>query len=600
MRELTLEKLVIAGFKSYRDRTEIALSTGPGLKFIGGRNLVDKGLGANGAGKSSLFDAFFWCCQGVSTRGKKASDLVPLGVDRAEVEVHFLEQAGGEEARIILRRTSHPERIELNGARVEQREVDEFLGMKRAAFSQAFIYGQATPLFYDLPIPARGDLLDEVLNLSLWMSLSERASKKIAGIQGALVEVQRRIAHCQGQLDGLPNIEELREKATTWHEEHQAEIEGRIDEVDALEKEEAALKKQLVKARTLVDSEEFHSSLKSLNQIRQDMTLLSVNIGRKEDRIREIDRLLHFYENHENCPSCGQPLDNHFVEGEREKMRGDRGEEEKAIRRLYKSRQSMGSALRLAEEGTARRRELEHEAEKVRQQLLSLERQIDRAIKEVEKAEEVQDRNPYDEEIERAEARRTKLEADLRTMRRDEGKLTSQEARISYWKQGFKKVRLFEMRKILDRLELETANAASALGLIGWQVRFSTEIETKSGTMRPGVHIQIDAGEQNAPREWSPGELQRVRLAVTFGLAHLIQEMAGVVYRFEVFDEPTSWLSEEGTEGLLDHLHYRAEGSGRSIWLIDHRSFAHSAFDEVWMVTKRASGSSIKRIASEA
>ena len=75
------------------------------------------------------------------------------------------------------------------------------------------------------------------------------------------------------------------------------------------------------------------------------------------------------------------------------------------------------------------------------------------------------------------------------------------------------------------------------------------------------------------------------------GLASLIQRWSGVRWNFEVWDEPTAWLSARGVENLLDSLAYRAEAQGKSILLADHRSLAHSGFVESYMVTKDAQGS---------
>ena len=170
-----------------------------------------------------------------------------------------------------------------------------------------------------------------------------------------------------------------------------------------------------------------------------------------------------------------------------------------------------------------------------------------------------------------------------------------------FWKAAFKRVRLFMVKRVLAQLEVETASAAIALGLIDWKISFSTELETKSGSVRPGIHITVKSPiSPTAPWEvWSGGEGQRVRLAVALGLASLIQRLAGVSIGFEVWDEPSAWLSQEGIEDLLTCLKHRVQITGKSVWLCDHRALSQGAFDEVWQVSKTREGSQIAMISMQ-
>ena len=123
---------------------------------------------------------------------------------------------------------------------------------------------------------------------------------------------------------------------------------------------------------------------------------------------------------------------------------------------------------------------------------------------------------------------------------------------------------------------------------------FNTELETKAGTLRPGIHITVASPLAVAPWEvWSGGEGQRIRLAVALGLSSLIQRMAGININLEIYDEPTAWLSGEGIEDLIDCLKHRAKTANKTLWLCDHRALLHSDFDETWQIIKDADGSRI-------
>jgi energy-coupling factor transporter ATP-binding protein EcfA2 len=73
---------------------------------------------------------------------------------------------------------------------------------------------------------------------------------------------------------------------------------------------------------------------------------------------------------------------------------------------------------------------------------------------------------------------------------------------------------------------------------------------------------------------WSGGEGQRLRLAGTLGLIDFIENYNNVAFDIEVYDEPTTWLSNVGISNLLEALAERAEVLNRRILVVDHRDLA--------------------------
>ena len=85
-------------------------------------------------------------------------------------------------------------------------------------------------------------------------------------------------------------------------------------------------------------------------------------------------------------------------------------------------------------------------------------------------------------------------------------------------------------------------------------------------------------------------------LAVNLGLSNLIQRWAGVFFAWEVWDEPGTFLSVDGVKDLLEVLAYRAETSGKSIWVVEHGDLAYEDFAEHWLVRKNKTGSTIEQL----
>jgi DNA repair exonuclease SbcCD ATPase subunit len=121
----------------------------------------------------------------------------------------------------------------------------------------------------------------------------------------------------------------------------------------------------------------------------------------------------------------------------------------------------------------------------------------------------------------------------------------------------------------------------------GWKVQLATETETKSGTVKLGVQIIVSSPKSTAAWEaWSGGESQRLRLAMALGLASMIQRASGSWWNLEIFDEPSTFLSTEGVEHLLETLDYRAGVAKKAIWIVDHVALTYANFKEIWSMVK--------------
>lgn len=206
--------------------------------------------------------------------------------------------------------------------------------------------------------------------------------------------------------------------------------------------------------------------------------------------------------------------------------------------------------------------------------------------------------NPHIERNEAIENEIDYLEAMVAEVELEINSLEGRNIQLEYWRGAFKRIRLFYVSQVLEALEIEIQAAISVLGLDGWKIKLTPESENKSGTVKLGIQIRVKSrtDQEGEWETWSGGEGQRLRLAMAMGLASLIQRAAGVWFDFEVWDEPSAWLSTEGVDDLLEALQYRAESLQKSIWLIDHRSLAFSGFSETWVVKKTEVGSKVYKL----
>ena len=211
------------------------------------------------------------------------------------------------------------------------------------------------------------------------------------------------------------------------------------------------------------------------------------------------------------------------------------------------------------------------------------------------------DKNPHRVQQEKNAKRLEALNDDREKQFAELEALVESEQASRYWVKGFKSVKLFAVSAALNELEAEVNNALDGLGLGGWSVEFDVDKENKNGNLSKGFFAFISGPDNLEPvkwEAWSGGESQRLRLAASLGLANMIRASKGLELPFEIWDEPSQWMSDSGITGLLDVLQRRARRLKRQIWLIDHRGLEHP-FDSVICVEKTHSGSTIKNVTHE-
>lgn len=594
MRRIELDSITIENFRSFRAPTTVEFIPQGGLKFLTGVNEVEPRLGANGAGKSSLWDALNWCLTGYSTRGLRAGDLTSWGAQKAKVIVCF--SIEGESARV--ERSSNPNRITIENKPCSQADIDSLLGLDRARFAQAVLFGQKVRSFADLTVPERGAIFDAMLDLSVWQRASEFADRKYKTIDAALNKLLQEKAYQQGALDGLRNDESLRASAARWDAEQAESIEKALSELEALES-------------TLVDAQKEHAerkataaALPSTARLLDEQTALDRQAGSIEGEYRRLFEDLtaaqeshKFYERNLECPACKQKI--------------TQATKAQHLSHLTNHISSLSAAIKnnglAARTLTVKQSEKRGELEKLQrtrdfqlerltiaeEKVHSTRRAIDAAAAYIEQMG--QKSNPFLAQVAAAEEQVRAAQAALLRVEEAIDAARGEATQADFWRGAYKRVRLFETNRVLLQLQIEVNNAAILLGLQNWRILLKTEVETKSLTIRSGIQIVIESPEASAPWEaWSGGEGQRLQLATTVGLANMIQRLAGVDYGFEVWDEPSAWLSPEGIDDLLSCLQHRAATTGKAIWLSDHRGLVFSGFTEIWQVRKTQEGSRVE------
>lgn len=319
----------------------------------------------------------------------------------------------------------------------------------------------------------------------------------------------------------------------------------------------------------------------------------------------------------DKCPTCGNVVDTAHIKKEIDIVEGEldtldaklelaKSNQEKCdadiesvCKKIEKNQEHITSVERDAQPFYDKIVELQakvHYIEKANAALQDAVTSAERSVAAAERdlAVQVAKKNPF---VEKEQQRRQSLATLQKTLETLEGDIASLEEDVQgvqFWVKGFKDIRLMLISEAMTQFELEVNAALESLGLFDWDIAFATERETASGTSKKEFNVLVKSPSNTdavAWESWSGGESQRLRLAGTIGLAHLIDNRAGISCNVEFWDEATSYISEVGLVDLIETLKERAVSLGKQIWIVDHTSLSFGMFNKVVTVVKTEDGS---------
>ncbi|MNK82076.1 chromosome segregation protein [compost metagenome] len=614
---MTPLSLLVDRFRSFAEPQEFAFPSAPGLYFMTGDNLREPRLGSNGAGKSTLWEALTWCFYNKTSRGLKSGDVCSWGHAKG-TRVAFAFEAPTGEGTVRMTRQWGPIRHYAEhldaGIKEDLSKGQDFvlgwLGLGYEQFLHCVLMAQGEPMFLDLKPEPRAALFAGILGLDKWVERSAKASRMAADEDARLRRLEADVAAADAYLRALGNGVDRR-AADRWERERQERMDALDREYDSI-LEYSYAKEDLAAAQKAEDTafnkmraaEQFPELRERLDGLKRD--LLSAD--------REYAVLGHKYEAAEDqmvraekggdCEACGHPLDDPLhVRQMQQRFAAAREKLARESKSLKEARGLIADCERELSDKESRWRELRDAAAAARDVTAKARRNFERETDDLKRIETEHERlristNPHRADAERAQKALDDAQKELREARRGMDASARRHSLLALWVRGFKEVRLQEMSDALAELEVEVNSACAALGLIGWDIRFSVDRETKSGSLSRGFAATVSSpgGGEAVPWEaWSGGEAQRLRLAAQMGLADMIRGRTACQLALEVWDEPTQGLNAQGTQDLLEVLAERAQAEQRQIWVVDHNAHAFGGFSGGAVVVKESGGSRIER-----
>jgi DNA repair exonuclease SbcCD ATPase subunit len=611
---LELDTLTLHEFKHIQSAT-LKIGMPAGLYYVRGQNNRNRRLGANGVGKSSLWDALTWVLFGRTVRGLRNPDVRawrPDGQTWVRLVLHVDRQ------KRTIRRTISPNKILLDGELIMQEALERKLGLTYEVWLHTVVFGQlGRPLFFDLAPRDKLGLFSDVLMLQRWDERAEKASRQADTIEAECVRIDGTIRSFEGGYEQVKrNRVGFLEQSRQWEADHTTLLETFESARKEMTKQEARLRKLADGAALRLDSAqtEIVALEREQTQLQQylrdelaEEAKLATEVRLKREELAELRGLLADLKDMEHCPTCGQSIEGtelhaHYNET-RKTIRGLADEikelNEGTLKGVSISVGELRTQLEITETALADFRLKAHAAQ---QEVNEYKPRADELVTRLRAAADNRrhretEANPYAEQARAAKERMDELDGLI-----EEAEATKQLAerklkRTRYWVKGFREVKLYIIEEILDELELASNAMCDELGLVGWEIRYDVERETKSGSLTRGINVSILSPENKNPvrfEVWSGGETQRLRLIGAIALSNVLLSHAGVECPLMVFDEPTEHLSQEGINDVVDILADYARSRQSTIYYTDHRVIQSSRFAGTLTVTRNKTHTTVE------
>ncbi len=484
-------------------------------------------------------------------------------------------------------------------------DIENYIRVNAHQFLNSVLMGQGSPLFFDLSSSEKTELFNNVLDLDIWTDLSNKAKLIESTVESNKIKVSTEISKSEGALETLPKESDIDLLISSWYESVENSIATETSNIEKIENEIQDIQKILdsmdVSDEKLSKIQENISKCESfrMNLISSKSEIMT-NISYIEKEIKSLHEDLKFYEDHSLCPVCKQDISIDFIKSSLSTINRNIEEKNKHVSLKNKEITKILKNLESVDKEIILLKNTYQEVNKTRVEYQKIKSSLDLLNRDKLQKEDIihvykNSINPHLKHMEDLYTNKIKYETRIKELKSEYASMEQEQEMYSFWKEHFKKIRLFIIKSIISQLNLDINTAISSIGLKGWEVCVSTESYTKSGEVRQTFSVEIYSPDikVKVPWEtWSGGETQRLSLASTMGLAVLIQRLRGTTFNIEVWDEPTTFLSNEGIQQFLQLLQYRGRVLKKQIWLIDHK-VDDFPFDCIVSVIKDNDGSHI-------
>ena len=290
------------------------LSTGNNFTEIQlDRNSTTLIIGENGAGKSTILDALCFGLFGKPFRNiNKPQLLNSVNASNCLVEVEF--KVGGKDVKVVRGIKPNVFEIYINGkmynqdanARDYQKYLEQqILKLNYRSFTQVVILGSSTFVpFMQLKARHRREVVEEILDIQIFSLMNMILKQKLKTIEADHRELEYKESLTSEKLTLKKRyIQDIQDNRRKLIEEKTVLISGNEEEI---------FKKKRKIADLQDDIEGMHEKISNAAKVVEQFDKLNDLNSQLKTKHRSHKRLIKFFEENEDCPTCQQHIDEDY------------------------------------------------------------------------------------------------------------------------------------------------------------------------------------------------------------------------------------------------------------------------------------------------
>ncbi len=580
---IRLNKLEITNFRSWKHLVLDGFSD-KGLCLI---------LGDNGSGKSSIRQAIEYLLTDSISDGISPSDIVKHGESFCVIKGEF---SVGDDEIVIEKYRNHPKHgnkifFIVNGddsltyrdRRVTQDAIFRYFGFDKNTLFVSTIFSSNSPSFPEIRDTERKEILFKNLDLIRYEKYHQVVCDRIDQIDHSINELNLEIGIKETEIERMKGeLESAEYDMRTFNDRKRQRIRELEQELDSYK---------------IVDTSDLEKELKSLLSYKDELT--NKFNGDKYDSLkleydeisremfsleREMDKLDEYPS---ECPILRVECDRLVKESN--KVLRHKQKLSQKYKSLSKKLNAVKSELetldRLLDEisGVNQRTEsVRMEIERIDEKNKSIDEIKGRILNEIEKVKS--EKNPYGKIVDNLKREINLRKVEIESVKKEIDELQDEMRYWEFWKVGFSKngIPNMKLESYLHELETETNSILLSIDSpIYIVIDSQLQLRSKKEYREKISYKVVDGDRESDFVSYSGGERQRIKLADMFAFNRLFGK-----FDFIILDEILELsLDDSGKESVIRLLREKAKEIG-SIFVISHDDKVKGYFDNVMNIRK--------------
>jgi len=606
--KFNIRRIEIENFRSIQSKVTINIK--PGLYSIEGINNDEK-TSTNGAGKSSLISALYWCLTGNAlTNEALADDVINAKVGKnCKVSV-FIESLQGD---IKITRTRGDSEF---GNNLFLEIADQDLTCHKVADTQTRINQlfkipfdllhstimmthDIKSAFSELTPQQRVQTLESIRDYSIWDKVRDEANKDIKIYNKEIQELNLKLSNMNGSKQTYEKMiaaagENYKVVVKSFDKiEIDNKINSLIEENKNYAIEIANLESDIKEFNNFIEKNTDNSLQKRLNEITDTasnikLSLQSAEYERKE-KVKDIDIINAWFKN-DKCPTCGHLLDR--TEEEKAVKSSHRDELNKQLNLIDEKVKKLNNDIALKREEWAQVNTQLKVSEKTLTDFRAKLSESNNKINILKSKELANTRELAKLELEKNthSSQVDKLDKDIISYKKEIESISAGEAIIN------EQLKLLENKKELSDYFFKLLGSKGELRpyLLKQDICYlnncmqtyihqffeNTEVELR--LEGPNIEILINSnGIKKKVTSLSGGEKKRLNIAIQLGLYDLIQATSQVCFNVLWLDEIESELDQAGVNQLINIIEDKSNDAETVFWITNHPNVKESITNKI-------------------